>query len=180
MDPVIIDPDTGDETRFPNQEGALFIRRPWPGIARTVFDDHERYREIYFSRFPGMFFTGDGARRDEDGYYWITRRIDEVINVSGYRVGPAEVESALVTHPHVAEVAVVGFPHPIKGDGIYAFVALGAGACGSDTPQSRAWGTGETSHRVYCFSGRDPMGGSVAQDPKRKSAETAPSEDRGR
>ena len=83
VDPVIIDPDTGDETRFPDQEGALFIRRPWPGMARTVFEDHDRYREIYFSRFPGMFFTGDGARKDEDGRYWITRRIDEVINVGG-------------------------------------------------------------------------------------------------
>ena len=132
VDPVIIDPDTGDETRFPNQEGALFLRRPWPGMARTVLDDHERFREIYFSRFPGMFFTGDGARRDEDGYYWITRRIDEVINVSGYRVGPAEVESALVAHPCVAEVAVVSFPHPIKGDGIYAFVMLKAGTSRSD------------------------------------------------
>jgi acetyl-CoA synthetase len=133
VEPVIIDPDTGDETRFPNQEGALFIKRPWPGMARTVFEDHERFRELYFSRYPGMFFTGDGVRRDEDGYLWITRRIDEVINVGGCRVGPAEVESALVAHPLVAEVAVVSFPHPIKGDGIYAFVALRNGFTGSET-----------------------------------------------
>lgn len=133
VEPVIIDPDTGEETRFPNQEGALFIKRPWPGMARTVFEDHDRYREIYFSRFPGMFFTGDGARRDEDDCYWITRRIDEVINVGGCRVGPAEIESALVSHPHVAEVAAVSFPHPIKGDGIYAFVAVQEGIDKSDS-----------------------------------------------
>lgn len=132
VDPIIIDPDTGDETRFPNQEGALFLKRPWPGMARTVFADHDRFREIYFSRYPGMFFTGDGARKDADNCYWITRRIDEVINVAGCRVAPAEVEAALVAHPHVAEVAAVSLPHPIKGDGIYAFVAVKAGFAGTD------------------------------------------------
>ena len=107
--------------------GALFIEKPWPGIMRTVYGQHERFKEIYFSRIPGFYFTGDGCRRDEDGYYWITGRIDDVINVSGHRMGTAEVESALVSHRAVAEAAVVGFPHPIKGQGIYAYVTLRMG-----------------------------------------------------
>ena len=107
--------------------GALFIEQPWPGIMRTVYGQHERFKEIYFSRVPGFYFTGDGCRRDEDGYYWITGRIDDVINVSGHRMGTAEVESALVSHRAVAEAAVVGFPHPIKGQGIYAYVTLRMG-----------------------------------------------------
>ena len=107
--------------------GALFIEEPWPGIMRTVFGQHERFKETYFSRCPGLFFTGDGCRRDEDGYYWITGRIDDVINVSGHRMGTAEVESALVSHGLVTEAAVVGFPHAIKGQGIYAYVTLRTG-----------------------------------------------------
>jgi acetyl-CoA synthetase len=129
---VILDQDTGDEVQFPNQEGTLFIRSPWPGIARTVYGDHERFREIYFGRYPGMFFTGDAARRDEDGYYRVTGRIDEVINVSGYRLGPFEAECALVAHPMVDEAAVVGFPDKLKGQGIYAFVKLARGAVRSE------------------------------------------------
>jgi acetyl-CoA synthetase len=127
IEPVILDPDTGEEVKFPGQEGALFIKRPWPGMMRTVFGDHERFKETYFSRMPGLYFTGDGAKKDEDGYYWISGRIDDVINVSGHRMGTAEVESALVLHANVAEAAVVGFPHPIKGQGIYAFVTLNTG-----------------------------------------------------
>ncbi|MBU1740300.1 MAG: acetate--CoA ligase [Proteobacteria bacterium] len=132
VDPVILDPDTGEEARFPNQEGALCIRRPWPGMARTLFGDHERFREVYFSRVAGMYFTGDGAKQDEEGYFWITGRIDDVINVSGHRLGTAEIESALVAHPAAAEAAVVGYPHPVKGQGIYAFVTLNAGVAKSD------------------------------------------------
>ncbi len=132
VEPVILDPDTGEEVKYPGQEGALFIKRPWPAMMRTVFGDHERFRETYFSRIPGMYFTGDGAKKDEDGYYWIIGRIDDVINVSGHRLGTAEVESALVLHPQVAEAAVVGFPHPIKGQGIYAFVTLNTGADKTD------------------------------------------------
>ena len=94
---------------------------------RTVFGDHKRFVETYFSTFPGKYFTGDGARRDEDGYYWITGRVDDVINVSGHRLGTAEVESALVAHPKVAEAAVVGYPHDLKGQGIYAYVTLKTG-----------------------------------------------------
>jgi acetyl-CoA synthetase len=108
-------------------EGNLCIADSWPGQMRTVFGDHKRFIETYFSAFPGKYFTGDGARRDEDGYYWITGRVDDVINVAGHRIGTAEVESALVAHPKVAEAAVVGFPHDIKGQGIYAYVTLKLG-----------------------------------------------------
>jgi len=104
--------------------GVLCIEEPWPAMMRTVYGQHERFKEIYFSSFPGLYFTGDGCRRDEDGYYWITGRVDDVINVSGHRMGTAEVESALVSHAAVAEAAVVGFPHEIKGQGIYAYVTL--------------------------------------------------------
>ena len=108
-------------------EGNLCITRSWPGQMRTVWGDHERFFQTYFSTYPGKYFTGDGCRRDADGYYWITGRVDDVINVSGHRMGTAEVESALVLHPKVAEAAVVGFPHDIKGQGIYAYVTLNAG-----------------------------------------------------
>ncbi|MBI1245104.1 MAG: acetate--CoA ligase [Alphaproteobacteria bacterium] len=108
-------------------DGNLCIADSWPGQARTVFGDHKRFIETYFSTFKGYYFTGDGCRRDEDGYYWITGRVDDVINVSGHRMGTAEIESALVAHPKVAEAAVVGYPHDIKGQGIYAYVTLKAG-----------------------------------------------------
>ena len=105
-------------------EGNLVITRSWPGQMRTVFGDHQRFIDTYFKTFPGRYFTGDGAKRDEEGYYWITGRVDDVINVSGHRMGTAEVESALVLHEAVAEAAVVGYPHDIKGQGIYAYVTL--------------------------------------------------------
>ncbi len=123
--PMILD-DKGEE-KTGATEGALFVAEPWPGIMRTVYGQHERFKETYFSRVPGFYFTGDGCRRDEDGYYWITGRIDDVINVSGHRMGTAEVESALVSHTAVAEAAVVGYPHEIKGQGIYAYVTLKVG-----------------------------------------------------
>jgi acetyl-CoA synthetase len=112
--------------------GNLVITRSWPGQARTLFGDHARFAETYFSTYKGLYFTGDGARRDADGYWWITGRVDDVINVSGHRLGTAEVESALVAHAHVAEAAVVGFPHDIKGQGLYAYVTLIAGIEHSD------------------------------------------------
>ena len=112
--------------------GNLVLTRSWPGQARTLFGDHARFAETYFSTYKGLYFTGDGARRDADGYWWITGRVDDVINVSGHRMGTAEVESALVAHTHVAEAAVVGFPHDIKGQGIYAYVTLIAGIEMSD------------------------------------------------
>ena len=113
-------------------EGNLCINASWPGQMRSVYGDHQRFIDTYFSTFEGRYFTGDGARRDEDGYYWITGRVDDVINVSGHRMGTAEVESALVAHPKVAEAAVVGYPHDIKGQGIYAYVTLNAGEPTSD------------------------------------------------
>src|SRR5690606_38077566 len=113
-------------------EGNLVLLDSWPGQMRTVYGDHQRFIDTYFKTYPGMYFTGDGCRRDEDGYYWITGRVDDVINVSGHRIGTAEVESALVLHPKVAEAAVVGFPHDIKGQGIYAYVTLVAGEAESD------------------------------------------------
>jgi acetyl-CoA synthetase len=113
-------------------EGNLVITDSWPGQMRTVYGDHKRFGETYFSAYPGYYFTGDGARRDEDGFYWITGRVDDVINVSGHRLGTAEVESALVAHAAVAEAAVVGFPHDIKGQGVYAYVTLMEGREGDD------------------------------------------------
>jgi acetyl-CoA synthetase len=112
-------------------EGILVLSASWPGQARSIFGDHARFVDTYFSKYPGYYFAGDGARRDADGYYWITGRVDDVLNVSGHRLGTAEIESALVMHEHVAEAAVVGFPHPIKGQGIYAYVTLNVGVEGS-------------------------------------------------
>ena len=122
--PVILDPATAQVQDGNPAEGVLCIADSWPGQMRTVYGDHERFVQTYFSTFPGYYFTGDGARRDEDGYYWITGRVDDVINVSGHRIGTAEVESALVLHDAVAEAAVVGYPHDVKGQGIYAYVTL--------------------------------------------------------
>jgi acetyl-CoA synthetase len=112
-------------------EGSLVITDSWPGQMRSVWGDHQRFFQTYFTTYPGYYVTGDGCRRDEDGYYWITGRIDDVINVSGHRMGTAEVESALVAHHKVAEAAVVGMPHDIKGQGIYAYVTVNAG-CDAD------------------------------------------------
>jgi len=122
-------------------DGNLCIAHSWPGQMRSVYGDHQRFIETYFTTFPGRYFTGDGARRDEDGYYWITGRVDDVLNVSGHRMGTAEVESALVAHPKVAEAAVVGYPHDIKGQGIYAYVTLVAGATADDAlaTELRQW-----------------------------------------
>jgi acetyl-CoA synthetase len=125
IEPCIVD-DQGKELEGACA-GILCIKRPWPGQMRTIYGDHTRFEETYFDMFKGYYFAGDGARRDEDGYYWITGRIDDVINVSGHRMGTAEVESALVSHTKVAEAAVVGYPHEIKGQGIYAFVTLMVG-----------------------------------------------------
>jgi acetyl-CoA synthetase len=111
----------------PNEGGYLVIEEPWPGMMRTVYNHHERFKETYFTMFPGVYFTGDGARVDEEGYYWLMGRVDDVINISGHRIGTAEVESALVSHPLVAEAAVVGFPHEIKGQGLYAYVTFKVG-----------------------------------------------------
>jgi acetyl-CoA synthetase len=123
IEPVLVD-EKGAEIQGNDVSGNLCLKRPWPGQARTIWGDHRRFRETYFSAYPGMYFTGDGCRRDEDGYYWITGRVDDVLNVSGHRLGTAEIESALVAHDVVAEAAVVGFPHDIKGTGICAYVTV--------------------------------------------------------
>ncbi|MFA6113209.1 MAG: acetate--CoA ligase [Sphingomonas sp.] len=130
VDPQLV--DTEGTVLNGATEGNLVIAKSWPGQMRTVWGDHNRFFQTYFTTYPGKYFTGDGARRDEDGYWWITGRVDDVINVSGHRMGTAEVESALVLHPKVAEAAVVGMPHDIKGQGIYAYVTLNSGEAASD------------------------------------------------
>ena len=139
IQPVLVD---GDNNILDGaSDGNLCIGHSWPGQMRTVYGDHQRFIETYFTTFPGRYFTGDGARRDEDGYFWITGRVDDVLNVSGHRMGTAEVESALVAHPKVAEAAVVGYPHDIKGQGIYAYVTLVADAVADDqlVTELRQW-----------------------------------------
>jgi acetyl-CoA synthetase len=129
--PGLVDAE-GRLIEAPEASGNLVIQRPWPGQIRTVYGDHARVVSTYYAQYPGFYFTGDGARRDADGYYWITGRVDDVLNVAGHRLGTAEVESALVLHPQVAEAAVVGFPHDIKGEGIYAYVTPMAGVAPTD------------------------------------------------
>ncbi len=134
VDPVIVD-ESGAELEGNDVSGNLCLRGSWPGQARTIWGDHSRFRDTYFSRFPGLYFTGDGCRRDVDGYYWITGRVDDVLNVAGHRLGTAEIESALVAHAAVAEAAVVGYPHEIKGTGICAWVLI--------TPEFERWDADE-------------------------------------
>ncbi len=130
--PAILDPTSGKELQDDEAEGVLCIKDSWPGQMRTVFGDHNRFVKTYFSDYHGYYFTGDGCKRDKDGYYWITGRVDDVLNVSGHRMGTAEIESSLVAHPKVSESAVVGYPHQIKGQGIYAYVTLMGGEEYSD------------------------------------------------
>lgn len=124
VEPVIVNAESGLEIKGNGVEGALCLKRSWPGQARSIYKDHERFVQTYFTQYPNLYFTGDGCRRDEDGYYWITGRIDDVLNVSGHRLGTAEIESALVENEAVVESAVVGFPHDIKGQAVYAYVVL--------------------------------------------------------
>jgi acetyl-CoA synthetase len=135
VQPVLLD-DEGNEIEGNPASGNLAIKAPWPSMMRTIYGDPKRFFETYFAMFKGYYFTGDGARRDEDGYYWITGRVDDVLNVSGHRLGTAEIESALVKHDKVAESAVVGYPHDITGQGIYAYVTLMVGEQGSDELQT--------------------------------------------
>jgi acetyl-CoA synthetase len=128
---------------------------PWPGQARTVWGDHGRFRDTYYTTYRGYYFTGDGCRRDEDGYYWITGRIDDVLNVSGHRLGTAEIESALVAHESVAEAAVVGFPHEIKGTGIYAYVSLSADAADGDVESITGALREQVRHAIGAFAAPD-------------------------
>ena len=143
---------------------------------RTVYGDHERFIETYFKTYPGMYFTGDGCRRDEDGYYWITGRVDDVINVSGHRMGTAEVESALVAHDKVAEAAVVGYPHDIKGQGIYAYVTLKLGEEPTESC-ARNWCSGCARRLARLPAGPDPVGARPAKDPLRQDHAPHPAQD---
>jgi len=131
IQPVLLS-EEGNEINGNDVSGLLALKTSWPGQMRTIYGDHARFIEVYFSQFPGYYFTGDGAKRDKNGYYWITGRVDDVLNVSGHRIGTAEVEGAIGKADGVAEAAVVGFEHDIKGQGIYAFVTLMTGAKGSD------------------------------------------------
>jgi acetyl-CoA synthetase len=159
-------------------EGNLVILDSWPGQMRSIYGDHARFAQTYFSTFPGKYFTGDGARRDADGYWWITGRVDDVINVAGHRMGTAEVESALVAHPKVAEAAVVGMPHDIKGQGIYAYVTLNAGEEPSEALRKElvAWVRKEIG--PIASPGRDPVGARPAQDALRQDHAPHPAQDR--
>ncbi len=141
VSPIVLDPATAQVQTQTETDGVLCIADSWPGQMRTLWGDHDRFEEAYFAQYPGYYFTGDGCRRDKDGYYWITGRVDDVINVSGHRMGTAEVESALVAHPKVAEAAVVGYPHDIKGQGIYAYVTLMGGEEATDAlrKELEAW-----------------------------------------
>ncbi|WP_299784988.1 acetate--CoA ligase [uncultured Marivita sp.] len=141
VQPVVLDPQSGEEIHSSPTEGVLALKDSWPGQMRTVWGDHERFEKTYFSDYKGYYFSGDGCKRDADGDYWITGRVDDVINVSGHRMGTAEVESALVAHAKVAEAAVVGYPHAIKGQGIYCYVTLMNGVEPSDelTKELRTW-----------------------------------------
>ena len=139
--PAVLEAETGKPQEGNGVEGVLAIADSWPGQMRTVWGDHQRFMETYFQQYPGYYFSGDGCRRDKDGYYWVTGRVDDVINVSGHRMGTAEVESALVAHPKVAEAAVVGYPHDLKGQGIYAYVTLmdGVEPSGELRKELEAW-----------------------------------------
>jgi acetyl-CoA synthetase len=153
--PVIFEQGTMKVQEGNGVAGALCLATPWPGQARTVWGDHQRFKQTYFSAYPGYYFTGDGARRDEDGYYWITGRIDDVLNVSGHRLGTAEIESALVAHEAVAEAAVVGFPHPIKGEGIYAYVLLNRGFESADREELIGALKQQVRHAIGAFAAPD-------------------------
>ena len=153
--PLVVDPADGQILEGNGVSGALCLGSPWPGQARTVWGDHQRFKDQYFSHFKGYYFTGDGCRRDEDGYYWITGRIDDVLNVSGHRLGTAEIESALVAHEAVAEAAVVGYPHPIKGQAIYAYVVLTAGFSDQEPQQIEGALKEQVRHAIGAFAAPD-------------------------
>ncbi len=159
-------------------EGALVITRPWPAQMRTVYGDHQRYIDTYFKQYPGSYFTGDGARRDADGDYWITGRIDDVLNVSGHRLGTAEIESALVLHPHVAEAAVVGYPHDIKGQGIYAYVTPMAGVEPTDALKKELVAMVRGRDRAHRHRGHHSVGPEPAEDPLGQDHAPHPAQDR--
>ncbi|MEO5617751.1 MAG: acetate--CoA ligase [Candidatus Eisenbacteria bacterium] len=153
--PLVVNPETGAVVDGNGVSGALCLASAWPGQARTVWGDHQRFKDTYFSQYKGYYFTGDGCRRDEDGYYWITGRIDDVLNVSGHRLGTAEIESALVAHEAVAEAAVVGFPHHLKGQGIYAYVLITAEHAKQDPGELEGALKEQVRHAIGGFAAPD-------------------------
>jgi acetyl-CoA synthetase len=155
IEPVVVDPETKQVLAGNGVTGALCLASAWPGQARSVWGDHQRFRQTYFEQFPGLYFTGDGCRRDEDGDYWITGRIDDVLNVSGHRLGTAEVESALVAHEAVAEAAVVGMPHAIKGTGIYAYVIVHQDAARRERSELEGALKEQVRHAIGAFAAPD-------------------------
>ena len=178
--PVILEPESGAIVEGNGVDGVLAIAEPWPGQMRTLYGDHKRFEETYFQQYKGYYFTGDGCRRDEDGYYWITGRVDDVINVSGHRMGTAEVESALVSHAKVAEAAVVGFPHEIKGQGIYAYVTLNAGEEYTDDLKSELVQQVRTEIGPNRNSRYNPLGTGFAQNAFRQNYAPHPAQNRRR
>ncbi len=181
VEPLLVDPE-GREIAGNGVSGNLCLRRSWPGQARTIYGDHQRFAETYFSTYPGLYFTGDGCRRDEDGYYWITGRVDDVLNVSGHRLGTAEIESALVAHEAVAEAAVVGFPHDVKGQGIYAYVLITPDYENADPRRAgrHAQGQGARGDRRDRHARPHPDRARPAQDPLRQDHAPHPAQDRRR
>jgi acetyl-CoA synthetase len=177
VQPVFLDPQTGEEIHETAAEGVLCMKDSWPGQMRTLWGDPERFVSAYFSDYKGYYFTGDGCRRDEDGYYWITGRVDDVINVSGHRMGTAEVESALVAHEKVAEAAVVGFPHELKGQGIYCYVTLMADEALARAGEG-ASDMGPQGNRPHRQARRDPVRPRPAQDPLGQDHAPHPAQDR--
>jgi len=153
---AVLDAKTGKELEGNNVEGVLCVKQPWPGMARTVFGDHQRYMDVYLRPYKGMYFTGDGCRRDGDGYYWITGRVDDVLNISGHRIGTAEIESALALHDAVAEAAVVGFAHDIKGQGMACYCVRGGGG-GDDEEQLRKALTQQVRSEIGPFAKPDKV-----------------------
>ena len=174
--PEIVDAD--GKVMDGETQGNLCIAKSWPGQMRTVYGDHARFEQTYFSTYKGKYFTGDGCRRDADGYYWITGRVDDVINVSGHRMGTAEVESSLVANPAVSEAAVVGYPHDIKGQGIYAYVTLMTGTEPIRRVAQGIGGVGAQGHRPDRLAGPDPVRAGPAQNPLRQDHAPHPAQDR--
>ena len=154
--------------RCPQGGGFLTLAAPWPGMLRTIYGDDQRYQDTYWSRFPGRYFAGDGAKLDEDGYWWLLGRVDDVLNVAGHRIGTMEVESALVEHPAVAEAAVVGRAHELKGQALAAFVTLKDGHQATAGAQGRSQGARRREDRRHRPAGRHLLLGRPAQDPERQ------------
>ena len=178
--PVVLDPHSAEIIEGNSVEGVLCMQDSWPSQMRTVWGDHERFEKTYFSDYKGYYFAGDGCRRDEDGDYWITGRVDDVINVSGHRMGTAEVESALVAHAAVAEAAVVGYPHEIKGQGIYCYVTLMNDVEPSDELMQRAAHLGPHRNRPNRIARPHPVGPRPAENPFRQDHAPHPAQDRRR